>query len=57
MDALSLLLYVLVFILILGLVWWVASLLLPAPIPTVLLVVVLIIGLIWLLGSGGVNLR
>lgn len=53
MEPLGLLLYVLVFILILGLVWWVASLLLPAPIPTVLLVVVLIIGLIWLIGNHG----
>lgn len=47
----SLLIGLLVFLLIAGLCYWVASLLLPHPFPVVVLVVIVIIALIWLVGN------
>lgn len=48
-SGLSLLVYVIVGILIVGLAYWVASLLLPHPIPTIVAIVVALIVLLWLL--------
>ena len=47
----ELLVFLLVFILILGLVYWVAAQVLPPPFPAVILIIGVIVLLLWLVGS------
>ena len=49
----DLLIFLLVFILVLGLIYWLATLVLPDPFPVVVLVIGVIILLFWLLGNVG----
>lgn len=53
----ELLIGLLVFILVLGLVYWVAAQVLPPPFPAVVLIIGVIVLLLWLVGGVDLNHR